>query len=77
MPKYSTEDLIQYLYHETTEEQNVAIRKAIDSNYQLQKQLEALEDSKQGLDSILESPREQSVLAILDYAKKTAHKQQR
>ncbi len=71
MHKYTTEDLIQYLYHETTEEQTLAIKKAIENNYELQEKLKALENSKQGLDSILESPREQSVLAILNYAKKT------
>jgi len=70
MPGYSTEDLIQYLYHETTGEQTLAIKKAIDGNYELQEKLKELENSKQGLDSILESPREQSVLAILNYAKK-------
>ncbi len=77
MPKYTTEDLIQYLYHETTDEQNIAIKKAIDTNYELQEKLKALESSRQGLDSILESPREQSVLAILDYANRLAPVEQK
>lgn len=72
MTNYTTEDLIQYMYRETTEEQTREIEKAIQSDWSLKDMLEALQASMQQLDSMISSPRKQSVKAILDYAKSTA-----
>jgi len=72
MPQYTTEDLIQYLYGETSEEKTAAMEKALESDWNLQEKLGALEESRQQLDTIITSPREQSVLAILNYAKSTS-----
>lgn len=72
MPTYTTEDLIQYMYQETTGEKSLAIEKALQTDWRLKEQYEALKDTKQGLDKIVTSPRKQSVMAILNYAKETA-----
>lgn len=68
MVNYTTEDLIQYLYQETTEEQTKAIEKALETDWSLQEQYTALKDSKQELDKLVKSPRQQSIEAILNYA---------
>ena len=67
-----TEDLIQYVYGETSHQQNEAIQKAVQSNWELNEDLEVLRDTKQQLDEIIESPRRESIMAILDYAKSTS-----
>lgn len=76
MPNYTTEDLIQYLYHETSERETKAIANAIQSDWTLQKKFEALKDTVRGLDNIVESPRHQSVMAILNYAKSSSEVEQ-
>jgi len=72
MPQITTEELIQYMYQETTEEETAAIEKALEADWNLKEKLGALKESMQQLDTIITSPREQSVLAILNYAKRTA-----
>jgi uncharacterized membrane protein len=72
MQKYTTEDLIQYMYRETTEDESVAIEKAMQTDYILREKFEALKESMVQLDSIKESPRQQSVMAILNYAKSSS-----
>jgi hypothetical protein len=72
MPQYTTEDLIQYMYHETTEEKAEAMEKVIEADWNLKEKLGALKESMQQLDTVITSPREQSVMAILNYARSTA-----
>jgi len=72
MTNYTSEDLIQYLYQETSEEETKAIEKALQTDWNLKEEFEALEATKQGLDKLIESPRPQSITAILNYAKTTA-----
>ncbi len=76
MPHFTTEDLIQYIYQETSKEQSMAIEKAIQIDWALQEKFEALKDSKQRLNEIVESPRPQSVMAILEYARTSAEVEQ-
>ncbi|TDH20807.1 hypothetical protein EXU57_20645 [Segetibacter sp. 3557_3] len=72
MPNFTTEDLIQFVYQETSNEKAIAIRKAVEENWELKEKLDALQDSLRGLDEIVESPRPQSIEAILNYARNTA-----
>ncbi len=72
MQNYTTEELIQYLYHETSEDKTQAIERALQGDFVLREKYSALKNSTQALDSILESPRPQSIMAILNYAKRTA-----
>ena len=71
MTHYTSEDLIQYLYHETSEEKTKAIEKALETDWTLKEQFEALKESKQRLDKLVTGPRPQSITAILNYAKKS------
>lgn len=72
MINYTPEDLIQYLYHETSEEETKAIEKAIQTDWALKEQFEALKSAQQGLDKLVKSPRPQSITAILTYARTSA-----
>ena len=71
MTYYTNEDLIQYLYCETSRKETEAIEKALETDWNLKEQFEALKVTKQGLDRLVSSPRQQSIMAILNYAKKT------
>ncbi len=71
MEYYTSEDLIQYLYHETSEEETKAIEKALQTDWNLKEEFEALKATKQGLGTLLLSPRPQSIMAILNYVKAT------
>ena len=72
MPKIKTEDLIQYLYQEASDDQTLAIEKALETDWELKDQLEILRDSMMSLDKMVKSPRSQSIDAILLYAKSTS-----
>ncbi|GEO10280.1 hypothetical protein [Segetibacter aerophilus] len=72
MPNYSTEELIQYVYQETSPEKTQALEKALENDWNLKEKLGALKDSMQQLDTVITSPREQSITAILNYAKRTS-----
>lgn len=72
MPDYTTEELIQYVYQETSPEKTWAIEKALENDWNLKEKLGALKGSLQQLDTVITSPREQSITAILNYAKRTS-----
>lgn len=72
MPNYTTEELIQYAYRETSPDKTHAIEKALDSDWDLKEKLDAVKESMQQLDTVITSPRQESVMAILNYARKTS-----
>lgn len=72
MPNYTTEDLLLHLYKETSYDHAAAIEKALLTDWTLSEKFSVLKDYLQNLDSIIESPRPQSVMAILDYARASA-----
>lgn len=72
MPNFTTEDLIQYLYKETSRDQSLAIEATLQTDWALKERLNTLRNSMHGLDRMLKSPRQQSVDAILNYARSTS-----
>lgn len=72
MPNFTTEDLIQYLYKDASPDLFLAIERALQTDWALQEKLEALKLSMHGLDTIRRSPRQQSIDAILNYARSTS-----
>ena len=70
MHNYSPEELIQYLYKETTPETTPAIEQALQQDWTLREKLAVLKTSMERLNSITQSPRTETVLAILKYASK-------
>jgi len=72
MTNFTPEDLLLYLYKETTAEQNTAIEKALKQDWTLREKLNVLKTSMQRLDKIKENPRTEVVLNVLNYGRKTA-----
>jgi flagellin-specific chaperone FliS len=68
---FTQEELVQYLYNETSHETSAAIEAALQNDWTLREKLEVLQHSVQMLDTTLESPRTQTVLSILNYARET------
>lgn len=72
MTNFTPEDLLLYLYKETTKEQTAEIEKALKKDWTLREKLNVLKTSMQRLDKIKESPRTEVVLNVLNYARKTS-----
>jgi hypothetical protein len=70
MHNYSPEDLILYLYKETSPETAKAIEKALETDWTLREKLSVLKTSMERLNNITESPRTEVVLSIMKYAYK-------
>ena len=71
MTLYTPEDLLQYLYKETSPAQTAAIEQSLKEDWTLREKLEVLQASVKRLDTALESPRTEVVLRVLNYARET------
>jgi hypothetical protein len=72
MHNYSAEDLICYLYKETSTETTAAIEQALAQDWTLREKLGVIKTSMERLNSLTESPRIETVFSILKYASKEA-----
>ena len=70
MHNYSPEELIRYLYKETSPETTAAIELALQQDWTLREKLGVIKTSMERLSSLTQSPRIETVLAILKYASK-------
>jgi hypothetical protein len=68
MYNYTPEDLILYLYKETSPEVTAAMDEALKNDWTLREKLSVLKTSMERLDSITVSPRTEVVLNVLKYA---------
>ena len=69
MLNYSPEDLILYLYKETSPEATAAIDKALEEDWTLREKLAVLKTSMERLNSITITPRTEVILNILRHAR--------
>jgi hypothetical protein len=69
MSLYTPEDLLRYLYKETSPEETTAIEAALKEDWTLREKLEVIRVSGERLDRIIESPRSALIQNILNYAK--------
>jgi hypothetical protein len=69
---FTPEDLVRYLYNDTSAEKKAAIEAALKEDWTLREKLEVLQSSAQNLDKIVESPRTEVILKVLNYARETA-----
>lgn len=69
MNNFTPEDLLLYLYKETSPEQTNAIETALKKDWTLREKLTVLKTSMQRLDKISEVPRTEVVLNVLNYAR--------
>ncbi len=72
MHNFTTEDLLQFLYKETSPETTAAIKAALVSDWGLRESFDILSAAQTELNSVkLLSPRKQSIENILNYAEKS------
>ena len=69
MPSFTPEDLLLYLYNETSPEMTKAVEEALKNDWTLREKLNVLKISKQRLNNVIESPRTEVILKILNYAR--------
>lgn len=69
---FTPEDLLQYLYKETSPAKTRAIEDALHSDWALREKLEVFITSSESLGTSLESPRTVAVQNVLNYARETA-----
>lgn len=71
MLNFTTEDLLQYIYKETSTEKTAAIKNALITDWTLREKMDELLASYAELNTIkLMSPRKQTIENILNYAEK-------
>lgn len=75
MTNFTPEDLLLYLYKETSLQQTSEIEQALAKDWTLREKLAVLKASKQRLDKIVETPRTEVVLNVLNYAKEKSAEQ--
>ena len=71
MTLFTPEDLLLYMYKETSPQQNAEIEKALQEDWTLREKLQVLQESMVSLDAEVVSPRADVVLNALNYARET------
>ena len=70
MYSFTQEDLLQYLYKETSTEKSAILRTALETDWILREKFEIISAAINSLEKIELSPRKIAVENILNYAKK-------
>ena len=68
MSIFTPEDMLRYLYNETTAEEAAALKLALETDWSLREKFEVLKNSVQSLGKFCFEPRQEAVMAILQYA---------
>jgi len=69
MTKFTPEDLLLYLYKESSHQLTAAIEQGLALDWTLREKLTVLKTSMLRLDQIHETPRTEVILNILNYAR--------
>ena len=72
MTLFTPEDLLLFLYKESSPELTVAIETALKEDWMLREKLQVLQSSAQGLETVTVSPRTEVILRIMNYARETS-----
>lgn len=70
MIKITPEELVRYLYNETSEQKTAQIKAALQTDWNLRDTYEKLVSAHKNLNEIKFSPRTETVNKILEYASK-------
>jgi hypothetical protein len=62
------EDLVRYLYNETSEQKTASIQAALQTDWNLKETYEKLANSLKNLSEVTFSPRPETINKILEYA---------
>ncbi len=72
MTLFTLEDLVMFMYNETSPEKTAAIELALQSDWSLREKLEVLRESVIDLElEPISSPRTEVILRVMNYAKQT------
>lgn len=71
MHSFMQEDLLSYIYGESSNEQSNAIRAALETDWILKEKYQELVEAKNELTDLKLSPRKEALDFILNYASKT------
>jgi hypothetical protein len=72
MTLFTPEDLLLYLYKESSPELTAAINTALNEDWALREKLQVLESSVNQLEKVTVAPRMEIILNVLNYARETA-----
>ncbi|HLX90220.1 MAG TPA: hypothetical protein VKR32_00975 [Puia sp.] len=72
MPLFTPEDLLLYLYKESSPELTKAIETALNEDWTLREKMQVLSTSVNELDKLTLTPRIDVILNVLNYARTTA-----
>lgn len=75
MTNFTPEDLLLYLYKETSLQQTAEIEQALVKDWTLREKLAVLQNSMQRLDKLVLAPRTEVVLNVLNYAREKSAEQ--
>ncbi|MEO9051082.1 MAG: hypothetical protein ABI280_04760 [Ginsengibacter sp.] len=70
MIKITPEELVRYIYNETSEHKTAMIKAALETDWNLRDTYEKLLGAHKGLSGVKYSPRPETVSKILEYAAK-------
>jgi hypothetical protein len=72
MTLFTPEDLLLYLYKESSPDLTVAIESALKENWMLREKLQVLQTSAAELDRVTVAPRMEVILRVMNYARETS-----
>ena len=72
MPLFTPEDLLLYLYKESSPDLTAAIESALKEDWMLREKLQVLRSSADELDKVTVSPRMEVILRVMNYARETS-----
>jgi hypothetical protein len=74
MPKFTTEDLLQFLYDEMSAEQMKEMQTALQTDWALKQKYQVLQEAHDKLNRVkLSSPRNKTIAALVQYAEESIH----
>ncbi len=71
MHSFTQEDLVQYLYNETSLEKSAVLKAALETDWILREKYEAISSAIISLEKLTLSPRQSAVDNILNYAERS------
>jgi hypothetical protein len=69
MTKFTPEELLLYLYKESSSQLTDAIQQALQADWTLREKFNVLKTATLSLDQIQQSPRTEAILNIMNYAR--------
>jgi len=70
MHNFTPDDLLQYLYSETSPTQTAQIKIALETDWKFHEQFEEIKSGQRGLKALQLSPSRQTIVNILNFAGK-------